>query len=330
MPSGAVPVDDPHSPVGGAKHRIERVAKRSAGVNRGVGRRAVDGGELDRADRDEREAADQRAFAEEARHKCRLRMREQLLRRRELLEHAALRQQRDAVAKLDRLIDVVGHEDDRLAHHPLEAEQLVLKAVARDRVDGSEGLVHEQDVGIGAECPRHTDALPLAAAQLRRQAARVILGRQRDEVEQLLDPRLRALLRPAEQPRDGRDVVGDRLMREEPHLLNDIADRAAQVVDVVRARVAPVDAIVPPVGSMRRLIILSDVVLPHPDGPTRITVSPDLISSERWSTATWSPYRLTTLSKVITSPPPRRGRARGIAGCRRESHRRGCRWRRPG
>ena len=39
--------------------------------------------------------------------------------------------------------------------------------------------------------------------------------------------------------------------------------------------------IVPSVGSIRRLIILSEVVLPQPDGPTSMTTSPDLISSER-------------------------------------------------
>ena len=41
----------------------------------------------------------------------------------------------------------------------------------------------------------------------------------------------------------------------------------------------------PDVGSIRRLIIRSVVVLPEPDGPTRITISPSLISSVSSSTA---------------------------------------------
>jgi hypothetical protein len=41
----------------------------------------------------------------------------------------------------------------------------------------------------------------------------------------------------------------------------------------------------PAVGSIRRLIIFIVVVLPHPEGPTRTTVSPSLMSIERFSTA---------------------------------------------
>ena len=43
-------------------------------------------------------------------------------------EHAALAQDRDPVADLDRLVDVVRDEDDRLAHLALEAQELVLQA----------------------------------------------------------------------------------------------------------------------------------------------------------------------------------------------------------
>ena len=41
----------------------------------------------------------------------------------------------------------------------------------------------------------------------------------------------------------------------------------------------------PLVGSMRRLIIFIVVVLPQPDGPTSITISPAGISIEMLSTA---------------------------------------------
>ena len=43
--------------------------------------------------------------------------------------------------------------------------------------------------------------------------------------------------------------------------------------------------IVPAVGSTSRLIILSVVVLPHPDGPTSATISPSAMSSVRSVTA---------------------------------------------
>ena len=40
---------------------------------------------------------------------------------------------------------------------------------------------------------------------------------------------------------------------------------------------------------MSRLIIFSEVVLPHPDGPTKMTISPEGTSSESSWTASASP-----------------------------------------
>src|SRR5918998_5923573 len=48
---------------------------------------------------------------------------------------------------------------------------------------------------------------------------------------------------------------------------------------------SPCKKILPEVGSMMRLIIFIVVVLPHPDGPTKTTISPSGISIERSSTA---------------------------------------------
>src|SRR5712675_1268868 len=57
---------------------------------------------------------------------------------------------------------------------------------------------------------------------------------------------------------------------------------------------------VPDVGSIIRLIIRIDVVLPQPDGPTKTVSVPSGISSVRSSTATVpSGYFLVTFSKVI-------------------------------
>ena len=57
----------------------------------------------------------------------------------------------------------------------------------------------------------------------------------------------------------------------------------------------------PDVGSIIRLIIRRDVVLPHPDGPTSTVIWPDGASSDRSSTATVpSGYLLVTLSNRIT------------------------------
>ena len=85
---------------------------------------------------------------------------------------------RDEVAHLDRLVDVVGHEQDRLGELLLEAQELVLEALADDRVDGAERLVHEHDRRVRGERPGDADALPLAAGELRRVAPRVRRGLQ--------------------------------------------------------------------------------------------------------------------------------------------------------
>src|SRR5918996_3309453 len=87
---------------------------------------------------------------------------------------------------------------------------------------------------------------------------------------------------------------------------------------------SPPIVIRPAVGSMSRLIIFIVVVLPHPDGPTRTTVSPLPISRERSPTAgARAPgKRLDTFRREImvsatrlpgaqypTRPPPTQGRA---------------------
>ena len=84
----------------------------------------------------------------------------------ELGEDAAALQDRDAVGHLDRLVHVVGHEHDRLAHLRLESQELVLEPVAQDRVDRPERLVHEHHRRIRGQRASHADPLALAARQL--------------------------------------------------------------------------------------------------------------------------------------------------------------------
>ena len=81
----------------------------------------------------------------------------------ELGQLAADLEDRDEVAHLDRLIDVVGHEQDRLGDLLLKAQELVLEPLAHDRVDGTERLVHEHDRRVRGEGAGDADALPLAA-----------------------------------------------------------------------------------------------------------------------------------------------------------------------
>src|SRR5262249_12580988 len=66
----------------------------------------------------------------------------------------------------------------------------------------------------------------------------------------------------------------------------------------------PSTKIRPLVGSISRLIIFSVVDLPHPDGPTRHTISPGAMSRSRSCTATVpSEYRFPTPSSLIIGSP---------------------------
>ena len=101
---------------------------------------------------------------------------EDLGRRVVLLEDAALGQHGDAVAELGGLLDVVGDEDDRLLEFLLQLEELVLQALARDRIDRPERLVHQQHRRIAAESPGHADPLALTAGELVGEAPGVVAG----------------------------------------------------------------------------------------------------------------------------------------------------------
>ena len=153
---------------------------------------------------------------------------QQLRRGRVLGEVAALLQDRDPVAHLDRLVDVVGDEEDRLPDLGLQAEELVLEALAVDRVDRAEGLVHQHHRRVGGEGPGDADPLLLSAGELAREAVAEVRI-EPDQVEQLADALVGALPVPAEQLRDRGDVLGDRPVREQADLLDHVADLPAQL-----------------------------------------------------------------------------------------------------
>src|SRR3546814_21142366 len=62
----------------------------------------------------------------------------------------------------------MGDEDDGLAQHRLQAQELVLHLAADQRVERREGLVEEPDLRLHRQRARDADALLLAAGQLAR------------------------------------------------------------------------------------------------------------------------------------------------------------------
>ena len=105
-------------------------------------------------------------------------------------------QHRDPVAHLDRLVDVVGDEEDRLADLGLQAQELVLQPLAVDRVDGAEGLVHQHHPGVGRERPA-TPTRCCWPPESWRGIAVAELGVEPDQLEQLGRAGAGALARPS-------------------------------------------------------------------------------------------------------------------------------------
>ncbi|EGJ75115.1 putative ABC transporter ATP-binding protein [Streptomyces sp. Tu6071] len=174
------------------------------------------------------EALERRARADEAGDEVVRRIGQNRLRSVELRDLRAIAQHRDPVADLDRLVEVVRHEDDRLVQFVLEPDQLVLEVIARDRVDGAEGLVHEEYGRVRRERPRDAHALLLATGELPRITPPELHRVESHQVEHLLDALLHAALRPADHLRHERDVLRDGQVREEAGRLDRVADLPAQ------------------------------------------------------------------------------------------------------
>ena len=66
----------------------------------------------------------------------------------------------------------------------MQAQELGLEAVARDRVERAERLVHQHQRRVDGERAGEADALALPAGELRREALAVV-GLEADELEEL-------------------------------------------------------------------------------------------------------------------------------------------------
>src|SRR5258708_3158130 len=141
----------------------------------------------------------------------------------------------DAVAEVDRLVDVVGDEDDGLLGALPEERHFLLHRLARLGVERAEGLVHQEHLGIEGEHARERDALLHAAGEL----GGVVIaefaeaGHVEGLGDHIVDVRARGALR-LESPGD---VAGDRLPRKERELLEHHAAVGAWFFDFL-----PIDA----------------------------------------------------------------------------------------
>ena len=108
-------------------------------------------------------------------------------------------------------------EDDALTRLLADAQQLVLHTLASHLVEGTEGLVHEQERRVDSEGPRDRDALLHAAREFPGAVGREI--GELDHLEQFGGTRLALVLRPALQLERQLDIALDRAPVEECCLL---------------------------------------------------------------------------------------------------------------
>jgi hypothetical protein len=175
------------------------------------------------ADGDQRETPNSSVRAEKLLDEPVRRVSQDLGRRGVLLDDAPDVEDHHPISEFDRFVDVVGHEDDRLAKPPLKLQQFVLEPAADDGVDGAKGLVHQQHRRVGGESPRHPGPLALPARKLAGIAV-AHAGLEVDQVDQFVHPLVDTGAVPAEEPGDRGDVLGESPVGEEPDLLNHVAD----------------------------------------------------------------------------------------------------------
>ena len=82
------------------------------------------------------------------------------------LHQLAVLQDGNAIAQAQRLVQVVGDEDNGLVEPGLQLQQVVLHLAAYQRIQRREGLVHQQDLGIGGQCAGQPHPLLHATGEL--------------------------------------------------------------------------------------------------------------------------------------------------------------------
>jgi hypothetical protein len=136
----------------------------------------------------------------------------------------------------------VGHEEHGLSEPALPVEELALHRTARNRIESSEGFVHQEHRRVRRKSSRHADPLALSAGKLARMSLTELRGRKAHELEQLVGPRSHRVLAPAEKPRHRLDVAAHRPVRKKTRFLDYVSELSPQRDRILAPDVAPEDA----------------------------------------------------------------------------------------
>ncbi len=97
--------------------------------------------------------------------------------------------QGNAIAKHERLAQIMRHEDHGLSKPLLELPKLLLNLSPGNRIECAEWFIHQQNRRVRGKRPSQADALLLSAGELAGIALGKLVRRQTYQGQHLLDPR---------------------------------------------------------------------------------------------------------------------------------------------
>src|SRR5215469_4932824 len=121
-------------------------------------------------------------------------------------QERALIHQPDARPEEHRFAHVVRYDHNRLANALLESAEFRAELVARERIERSEGFVHQQEGRVGGERPGYAHSLSLPAGKLMWISAQELAGFEAHKLEQFANASIGLILRPTLEPGDQRDI----------------------------------------------------------------------------------------------------------------------------
>ena len=106
------------------------------------------------------------------------------IQRSEAGDEIAFAEEHDAIGEVEGLVEIVGDEEDGFAEVGQESAEHVLHLGAGEGVECAEGLVHQQDGGLGGKGAGEADALALSAGELVGKTVGKMVGIEADGGEQ--------------------------------------------------------------------------------------------------------------------------------------------------
>ncbi len=123
----------------------------------------------------------------------------------------------------------------------MQPQKFILEIIPGNGIHCPKGFVHQHDRRIDRHGPGHTHALHLSPAKLGGIFAAGCLRIKADNLQQFVRPRLDLLLGPAVKTGHYGDIVSNCAMRQQPDLLDHIADPHPQLIRIRRPDVPAIN-----------------------------------------------------------------------------------------